>query len=817
MTGTSGVHARHRWVAGAALLLPILTHQLRAQTPADTLVSAGKEYQIRGGTGRWLYGSRYRALWATPVAAPGLLADVGDSAEAYWLWTPTGALWKYRPLDRNLLAAAPPALRRNLLPSVIQDVNAVRHPGAAPVVQALAEAVGIRVPATRLVRLTHLHMAAGEAGRLGYLVETDTAGRETVEVLDSLRASGGRDFDGRAYLRDRLFDAYVGQWDIEPEQWRWTRDTATGRWTPEPRTRDYAFAKFDGLLARLAGFYYSGLVNFGTSYQGQLGVTPYQRQLDRQLLALVDRAAWDSVAAAMQAALSDSIIDAAVATLPPEYRDSSATPLATALRARRDRLSDAARGLYRLVNREAAFFGTPGADTVTITRSRDGSVTLLFPGGRSRSYGPGETSAVALYLLGGADHIKLVGPGNAGPLLDIAWRTGLTLEGDPGSGQRARLYGGGPRSGSLRLEIVPDTLPIPEVQNLDLSAPPPVPLHGVSVSPVPWFEANSDVGLLLGGGVNLTDYRVGFTPFYRKLQIRAAYLTGVQSEAIELHGEFHRWHSRTAFTLDVGVPSVSLLRFFGYGNTTPFTEPASYYLVRRREIYIAPLWHYELGARTRLALGPVFKQVQTDTSRNDFISQSHPYGVPEFAQLGAVASASFDTRDTPVFTRSGWNLTAGGSFYPLTFGGSAPFGSIQASAATYLTPGARGPVTVALRASGQLTFGDVPVHEAAYLGGATSLRGYWAGRYAGQSSAFGNGEVRARLATVPFVAPWRFGVVGLGDVGRVFNETDNADVWHASAGGGVWFALPDRSTGFVVTFAWSDQGTAFFFGSGFMF
>ena len=71
-----------------------------AQTPSDTLVPAGGEYQFgesfRGFKG-WLYGSRYRSLWATPVAAPalriGLQAGAGDStpqAGIAWFWAPDG-------------------------------------------------------------------------------------------------------------------------------------------------------------------------------------------------------------------------------------------------------------------------------------------------------------------------------------------------------------------------------------------------------------------------------------------------------------------------------------------------------------------------------------------------------------------------------------------------------------------------------------------------------------------------------------------------------------------------------------------------------
>jgi hypothetical protein len=60
-------------------------------------------------------------------------------------------------------------------------------------------------------------------------------------------------------------------------------------------------------------------------------------------------------------------------------------------------------------------------------------------------------------------------------------------------------------------------------------------------------------------------------------------------------------------------------------------------------------------------------------------------------------------------------------------------------------------------------------------------------------------------------------VVGLGDLGRVFTEYDDDNIWHGSVGGGIWFALPDRSLGGVMTFARSPQGSSIWLSGGFMF
>lgn len=815
-------HASGKTLAGATLLLLALPGVSRAQTPTDSLVPAGAEYQFRGtfaGVERLLYGRRYRALWATPVAAPALPSGMVDSISPparRWYWTPDGTLWEFRPLNRDLVAATPPAIRQNLLPSVVQGLNASRHPGAAPVVAALAEAVGIQVPPATMVRVEGANATPGEEWRLGYLSEAGTGGLSTTEVLDSLRRNGGEELDGQAYLRERIFDTYLGSWDDAPDRWRWARAGTNARWTPLPRDRDRAFAMYDGLLAGLGRPSVPGLVSFGDTYDRDLGLMPTQRALDRQLLTLLDRAAWDSVATSMQQALSDAVIAAAVSRLAPEYAALDSARLGSALRARRDALPAAARRLYRLVNQEAALFGTPGADTVTITQWRNDSVEVAFRNGLTRHFAPEDVDALALYLEGGADHVDLRGQDRYGPRVDIAWQPGLTVDGQPGSGSHTTLFGGGETPRGLRVHVAEDSLPPPEIADLSPRRPKPLPLQGTGYSPALWLDVNSDVGVLIGGGVNITSYRLGHQPYYRCLQIKGGYATTPGEYAIEVHGKFNRWRSRSAATVDAGLSQIAVLHFYGYGNTTPSDQPDSYYRARQTQLYLYPAWNFHSRGNTWVALGPVYKYVATDTTVDNYLNNTKPYGVPEFAQLGVQGSAVIDTRDATHFARHGFWITAGGAFYPFVFGSGTPFGGLRASVATYLTPRDSSPFTLAVRGTIRVAVGDVPVHEASYAGGSNTLRGYPSGRYAGNVAVFFNNELRVRIGTLPFIVPWRVGVVGIADVGRVF-DPPSANIWHGSIGGGVWLAMPDRSMGGVVTAVHSPEGTSIWLGTGFMF
>ena len=83
--------------------------------------------------------------------------------------------------------------------------------------------------------------------------------------------------------------------------------------------------------------------------------------------------------------------------------------------------------------------------------------------------------------------------------------------------------------------------------------------------------------------------------------------------------------------------------------------------------------------------------------------------------------------------------------------------------------------------------GDVPFHEAAFLGGPGSLRGYPFQRFAGDAAAFGSAELRQPLGQVKLLVRGRLGVFALADAGRVWMDGDSPGDWHTDVGGGLWF------------------------------
>jgi hypothetical protein len=113
-----------------------------------------------------------------------------------------------------------------------------------------------------------------------------------------------------------------------------------------------------------------------------------------------------------------------------------------------------------------------------------------------------------------------------------------------------------------------------------------------------------------------------------------------------------------------------------------------------------------------------------------------------------------------------------------------------------------GPVLV-VRGGGAKLLGDFPFHEAAFIGGANSVRLQESQRYAGDASLFGTAELRIPVVGFSFVLPVDAGIVGLFDVGRVYLDGASPGGWHPVSGGGLWLGVAE--TAMIVTLTLTSE------------
>jgi hypothetical protein len=825
-----------------------------AGPPTRQTVVAGAHYRA-GWFHRLFLGAHYRDLWATPLEV-----DVLDLARFAGGLTPTGCggrrqtkvlrflgkdgrQYVFRSVDKDPTLALPPELRATFAKGLVQDQISSAHPGGPLVVAPLLDAAGILHVEPRITFLPDDARLSGfdcvrPGFKLGMIEERPTEPPDneagfagavelagTKKLFEQLEHDSRHRVDSRAFLAARLMDVFIGDWDRHQDQWRWGRFDAgeIHWWRPIPRDRDQAFARLDGVLVWLTGFYWPQVIGFGDDYPSIWRLTFAGQVPDRRLLVDLEKPVWDSVARTIQSRLTDSVIDVAVRRLPPEYFRPNGPALTRALRRRRDHLRQITDRYYALLAGVVEIRGTDERDVAEVERLAGGRVAVRLSA-RSpdapyyhRTFDGRETEEIRLYLHGGDDRLVVRGSDGSGPLVRVMGGGGDDELVDSSRAGTTRLYDD---RGSNRFVTGPGTsidrgrYNDPPRDTSTLGRPRD---WGSRWLPLTWLGYEPDVGLFVGAGTLRTTYGFRRLPYSTRVMVRGGYATTAATYRAELTGEFRGIVPPAVVTLQMRASGIDVLRFYGFGNETPDTGSNDFYKVRQQQYLIAPALQFAFSPTADLSIGPVYKFAHTRLEAGTFINDSQPYGVTNFGQVGGAAELRLDTRDVPRAASRGIALSLGGSFYPKALDVASSFGEGHAEIRSYLT--ARIPLrpTLAVRVAGKKVWGTYPFYEAAYVGGASTVRGFVEHRFAGDAAVYGNVELRLSVARFYFLVPGEMGVFGLGDAGRVYLSGETSDRWHAAAGGGLWFAFLSRANTISVAAANSVEGTRLYVRAGFPF
>ncbi len=819
-----------RAVAVLALLLPaLLQAQAGPVTRGEVTITPGPQFTTTSWV-RWLatplFGSRNRALWNTPITLPELDAGatggglrragrgtIRDSGMVF-LAGADGSSWIFVPLARSI----PRVVQEAVLPAQIRDpilldLVSARNPAGPLVAAALATAAGVPNQEAWLVVLPAqaglVPDSGGAAGRTGYLLRGDpTPSADSVgpvaegqvitslALLHRLLTHPDERVDAVGVLQASLFNIFVGNLDPRFLDWRWQAARTAGgvHWRLLGTFRETALANYNGTVANLSRPLQPDLVSFGARYPHALAGFPDQASVYRFLLGGLGRATWDSVAAVLQASLTDSAIAAAVGVLPAPYRERDGERLARILRERRDRLPEAVARLYGAVRRNAELHGTTGAESVQLAWPHPDTLVVALGADRS-TFVREETRTLTLFLCSGRDTLRLAAAAARGPSVRVVPGPGATLwvEGAPPQG-KVTVYG---QPGTDTL-VPPTVLPIHPTVVADplrhLDATGQIRSEGTKgLSPTTWFEISSGVGVAIGGGVVRTDWKGAARPYRNRQTLRAAYGTDANSMAVEYLGDFRWANSPLQLHVTAAASGIGAVYFYGFGNDTPGDSASGYYRAGRN-------WY---GAQAKLVVpvstavevggGVQVARVNTPVDTALFIGIDQPYGTPGFGEAGLLGEVTLDTRDVKGAPAHGAFATLSGRWYPFIVDGTGAFGTVAGSLAVYHALAWWPRMTVAARVAGTATFGDVPYFQAASIGGSRTVRGLPQGRYEGNQAVYGNLDLRLRVSRVQFVLPWDLGLLALADVGRVFVTGESSSTWHPSFGGGVWVAVLDRS------------------------
>jgi Omp85 superfamily domain len=842
-------------------------------------ISAGDEYEA-GWLHEAFFGSHWRDVWTTPVkfgiinlntyggGLTPLEKGGGLQTKSLKFKDTDGVEYKFRSLRKDPRKTLPADLQETIAKDIIQDQISSSNPYAGFVVNEILKAAGIKHSDYTLVILPDdekLGKFRSEFAGLFGLMEI-VPGEElfegsdkvigTVKLLDRLNKEDDEFVDSKEFLKARLIDIFLGDWDRHKDQWKWIRYEEGGRkvYKPFPMDRDQAFAKFDGLLPFIAEQNLPQLNNFGFDYPKMRFISWSGRYIDQRFLTFLTKKEWDEVTDEVVSVISDEVITGAVKKLPPEVFPIANKEITSKLKSRRNKLKEASKEYYELVNSVIDIYASDKDDLLEIVpagkerfevklsrKSKDGSTKVMH----SKVFDCTRTCEMRVYLQDGDDNVKIA-EGTRLPKLRFIGGDGKD-EILNSSDENVCFYDDGKKtrtSGDVYLDDsrfkLPYEKPLAELKDKkdifskkekdvieetigNLRYDPVVPPDKFfNTSFYPIFYYTPDIGPLLGGGFTYSKYGFRMNPYLYRMSLRAAYApkkNGITGLAADIRFDFLGVIKNASLQTGLRKSGIEINNYFGQGNNTVYDESLNnngHYEVQFEELSYNTSVTYPLRKKYSFTIGALVKSSKVKQFSEAVDTTGDIYSPNDLSTLRAELEFELDGRDHTAAPYTGYYANVGGSYTPEVFNNQSSFGKVYGDLRGYI--GYKTNISLALRFRAEKVFGIYPFFESAFLGGTGSLRGYPSERFAGNTSVLGSAELRLKLFKMNVLLGETLGIFGFGETGRVFVENDNSRQWHPAFGGGLFMHMVGREVTLKLTFASSKETkTLIYFTTGFGF
>ena len=828
----------------------------------------------------WLWGERYRKYFGTEILAPTVNLDTlygglkpvrkggGHQSKSLRLVDNDGKEYVMRALRKNAVQYLQAVAFKDkyiegqfndtYTEKLLMDVFTGSHPYAPFTIATLSDALGI-YHTNPILYYVPKQLALGdynsEYGNELYMIEeraSDGHGNlesfgysntliSTDDLLKNLRKNDTHYVDERAYVRARLFDMLIGDWDRHEDQWRWAvfKDkNGNDMYRPVPRDRDQAFSIMaDGFLLNIATTLVPAL-RLMQSYDEELrspkwfNLEPYP--LDMALINNADRALWEAQAKHIQQNLTDSIIDKAFTYFPEEVNDETVDIIKRKLKGRRSNLNLISDNYYRHINKYAVITGTDKDDWFELERMPNGKTKVtayrIINGvkGRiihDRIYNKTETKEIWIYGLDDEDNFEV--KGNGDNYIKIRLVGGQNNDRyDISNGSKTFVYDFKSKKNTLinkkgRIRFKDDY----ETNIYNYKK-----LKNSSNQFIPTIGSNPDDGFKFGLSNTFTLYGFERNPFTQQHTLAASYYFATRGYDISYNAEF----ANIIGNMNLGIegkftsPNFSS-NFFGFGNSTPNFDDdlgLDYNRVKLRTIKISPtlIWRGISGASFKTAISYESVEVEETEGRfiNDYLNTND--GISQ-AFFGGEVTYQYENYDNKAFPTLGMmtSLKAGFKINEKDLDRGFAYLIPEIGFDNKLVSNGR--LVLATKLKAHLNFGDdFEFYQAANIGANNGLRGYRNERFTGKNAFFQNTDLRFNFRKLKTgLIPLQIGLYGGFDYGRVWVANDlvsdpdyNSETWNTSIGGGIFVNAADMITGNLSFFNSSDGLlVAFTFGFGF--
>ncbi|MBO9702792.1 MAG: BamA/TamA family outer membrane protein [Sporocytophaga sp.] len=243
-------------------------------------------------------------------------------------------------------------------------------------------------------------------------------------------------------------------------------------------------------------------------------------------------------------------------------------------------------------------------------------------------------------------------------------------------------------------------------------------------------------------------------------------------------------------------------RFYGLGNNTPKSNMETY---TYRQIYLTSQYMRKIYKKLYGGFDYELQDVLSlDYEPGGLFDQENILGKNGGTGSGLGPLIAWDNRNNAFYPTKGAYLQVSYVFFRNIFGSNFKFQTNFFDFRKFIKLG--GQNVLALQLFSQITAGDVPVRNLAYIGGPFIMRGYYLGRYRDNNAIAVQSEYRMRI--------WRrFGAVafaGLGEVSQRLKDY-SIDGLKYSLGAGIRFAIvPKESINLRVDFAIGKNSSGFY-------
>jgi len=825
----------------------------------------------KGGIYEYFWGKRYRKYFGTKVTAPTVNLDTlfgglrpvrkggGNQSKSLRLRDKKGSEYVMRALRKNAVQYLQAVafkdqflngqLDETYTEGLLLDAFTGSHPYAPFTIGTLSDAVGIYHTNPVLYYIPKQNALGSFNSEFGdelYMIEERAASGHgdkasfgfsnkvisTDDLLKNLSKSEKHKLDEGAYIKARLFDMLIGDWDRHEDQWRWAvfKENDYTVYRPIPRDRDQAFSIMgDGALLNFATKMVPAL-RLMQAYQEDLkspkwfNLEPYP--LDMSLINQSDKSIWDAQVKHIINNITDKVIDDSFANFPDEVQGETIKVIKKKLQGRKRNLQKISDNYFNHINKFQIIKGTGKDDWFEIERLPNGQTKVIAyrikkgkkgPVFHNRTYNHNQTKEIWIYGLDDDD--MFVVKGNGDDLIKLRIIGGQNNDSyNIINGKKVNIYDHKTKKNTFLTKNGNKKL----TDDYETNVYNYKKLKNNENVLSPLIGANPDDGFKIGFSNIYTANGFERNPFTSQHILSGAYYFATKGFELNYSSEFANiignWN--LGFNAMYTSPNYAI-NFFGFGNNSINLQASDlankdYNRVKIRKIIAGSSIHWkgDLGAKIKLGLN--YQSFKIDKTLNRFIAtQAINFNNQNF--LNAEASYTFENTDNPAFTTMGMKteLQVG---YTSNLEKSNDFGyAIPSISFDYkLVPS--GKLVLATKFKGHFTFGDgFEFYQGATLGANNGLRGYRNERFIGKNSFYHSSDIRLNLRKLKTgLLPLHIGIYGGFDYGKVWLENIDSKKWNTSIGGGVFFNAANMMTANISAFN-SNDGLRIAFAMGFNF